>query len=429
MTRRATLGGRPADIAVSRLVAAFLTVLSAPIVARALGPEGRGVSATMLALLAVIQVTAGLGVASAIRRRAVELGGESSDPETKENIARLVGAGRLFAVISVLISVPIGVVTNLLFFSSAPHRDQIAYLAACILVPLTVSWSQDVAILLARRQFLRIAIIVIVQALIPTTAVIALWGSGLLDVAAVVYASVGGGLGSFALGLLWVRSSRPTTQTFRDLIIEGMGLAGFQIADLAGKKIDQVVALAAVGASGAGIYSVASTVSGLSTPVAQSVAAGMYSSKRNIEQGNEKTNRTFVVYPIIIGIPTTIILLLLSFFAIVPVFGQDFVDSVIPAVILSFGAPAVLISLACANWLTIHQKGRFLSIVQLVGLTAIMAASVVLGVLFGVTGIAVGVVFGLTLNAVLLANAVTRAGTAWIPKISDVRPALRSIFR
>ena len=69
MRRLTVISDSPSAVALGRFLSMGFSLLTAPLIARSLGVEGRGYVAGMLALIAVAPVMVGLGVPLAVRRR------------------------------------------------------------------------------------------------------------------------------------------------------------------------------------------------------------------------------------------------------------------------------------------------------------------------------------------------------------------------
>src|SRR5690606_37094759 len=103
-------------IAIGRYASIGMSLLTVPLVARALGPDGRGISATMVAVITLATVFLGLGVPLVLRRRVAE--GERMRP--------VLSAGRSFAVLTLVPAALLAIAFNTLLFRGTDFTDQIA---------------------------------------------------------------------------------------------------------------------------------------------------------------------------------------------------------------------------------------------------------------------------------------------------------------
>jgi len=128
----------PIVMAFGRFGAMFLAVVSAPIIARALGPQGRGVTAAALAVFVVMPVLLGMGVPLAIGRRVSVQEGLRED---------LVRTGRAYAALTLVPAALTAIPIEALLLPGLGTAERFAYYLSVALVPLTVSWSIDANVL------------------------------------------------------------------------------------------------------------------------------------------------------------------------------------------------------------------------------------------------------------------------------------------
>ena len=411
-------GGSPSLVALGRFVALGFSLITIPIVARALGPDGRGVSAAMLSTLALATVALGIGVPLAMRRRLTE----------GEDRADVVAAGRLFAVATTVPAMLLGFGLDWLLFRTESVDTQLAFLISMTLIPLSVSWAQDVSVLVAARQFTKMAIMGAIQAAATLAITLALWVAGSLTISAVIYASLAGNIVTFVVGLIWVRGFIGRPRLTLEITREGFTLIGAQLSDVASKRLDQVIALPLLGATGAGLYSVAATVAGLAAPIAHALSTGMFNRMVGAS-GREQSGPLVIRYGLVLGVPTALGLSVLSLVGIVPLFGADFAGAVVPSVILACTAPAVIASYGCSMWLAAQRRGSRLTVVQAILLVVTVGTFVLGSVLSGVVGGAIGVLIAGYVGLFLTARLVERNPGRWMPRCADIPAAFRATFR
>lgn len=411
--------GSPSLIALGRYASIALSLLTVPIVARALGPEGRGISATMIAVVTIATVLMGLGVPLVLRRRVAE----------GEPLAITLSAGRLFALLTLVPSLALALVANLVLFRGSSSSDQLAFIISMCLVPLSVSWAQDVSVLVATRQFRRMAVLGILQAGTMFTAIVVLWLTANLTVAGVVYASALGNVVAFVVGVLWLRSGLGQFRLMRQVAKEGWTLIGAQLADVSTRRLDQVIALPLLGPVGAGLYSVAATVSSLSTPIAHATAAAMFRGMTGDEAAGDGSGARTMRYGFALGTLLVIPMAVASFVGIPLLFGEDYRDAIIPTVTLCAAVPATIATYCGATWMAAQKRGLKLTAIQIATVVAMAGGFFILSIPLGVTGAALGVDIALFASNAMVARAVATRIRETVPRWRDFPSALRVLLR
>ncbi|MGB3731820.1 lipopolysaccharide biosynthesis protein [Microbacterium sp.] len=412
-------GGSPSLIAIGRYISITMSLLTVPIIARALGPDGRGVSATMIAVITIATVFLGLGVPLVLRRR-IAVG---------EPLRPVLGSGRAFAAITLLPAIALGLGTDAVLFSGVPLTDRIAFLIAMAMTPLSVSWAQDVSVLVATRQFRRMGILGVLQSATMFAGIVLLWLTSSLTVAGVVYASTLGNLVAFTVGICWLRSGFGGFQLLRLVIREGWTLIGAQLADVGTRRLDQVIALPLLGPVGAGLYSVAATISGLSTPIAHATAAAMFNGMTGDTAATDGSGARSMRYGFALGTLLVIPLAVASYVGIPIVFGEDFSDAILPTVMLCLAVPATISTYCGATWMAAQKRGLRLTIIQVVTLGILVVGFVVLGLMYSVTGAALGVSIALFVSNGMVAHAIAGRVSDTLPRPRDVFPAIKTLIR
>ncbi|PRB10234.1 lipopolysaccharide biosynthesis protein [Microbacterium sp. MYb62] len=412
-------GGSPSLIALGRYASIALSLLTVPIVARVLGPEGRGVSATMIAVVTIATVLVGLGVPLVLRRRVAE----------GESLSSTLSAGRMFALLTLLPSLILGFAVNFALFRGSSFPDQLAFIVSMSLIPLSVSWAQDVSVLVATRQFHRMAILGVLQAGTMFTTIVVLWLTASVSIAGVVYASSLGNIVAFVVGLLWLRSGLGQIRLMRQIAAEGWTLIGAQLADVSTRRLDQVIALPLLGPVGAGLYSVAATVSSLSTPIAHATAAAMFKGMTGEHAADNGSGARTMRYGFALGTLLVIPMAIASMVGIPILFGEEYRDAIIPTVILCAAVPATIATYCGATWMAAQKHGLRLTAIQIVTVVALVAGVFVLSAPFAVIGAALGVCIALFVSNAMVAHAVAARIRDTVPRWRDFPAAIRILLR
>jgi O-antigen/teichoic acid export membrane protein len=161
-----------------------------------------------------------------------------------------------------------------LVLASAPWSTRLATNIGLCLVPLSVSWSLDVGTLVGSGQYRRVCLIRLITPALMIIVTPRLFVLDALDGATVVAMNIIGNVGAAIAGFILVgvplRGDREDKAT---LLRESLPFAGNAILETASSRVDQVLALPLIGASAAGLYSVAVTVATLPQALATAMSA------------------------------------------------------------------------------------------------------------------------------------------------------------
>lgn len=412
--RRAGLWDTPAFMGVGRFGAMAMGLAGTPFIARALGPEGRGLSAAILAVVVIAPMVVGFGVPLTARRRAAS--GAAPD---------VTRTGRRWAAVTVL---PVAVVAWPLeqaLFSGMADQDRWAFYVSLASVPLTVSWLVDANVLMAARQYRRVGLIAMIQAGVSTGAVLVLWAVGQLDVASVLYANVGGHVVTFLLGRLWVSGRGGKATDLRAHVREGSTVAAGEIADISARKVDQMLALPIIGGFGAGIYSVAATAGLVALPMVQALGNAVFT---DLTDGDRRTTVQAVRHALALSTMCAVVTAAAAWVGIPVVFGADFQDARVPALILVAGSVIVGGTFVSSMALVAHRRGSAMTVARVVGLAVSVALLYPLGQLGGASGLALAMVAGACVSAVLSLRLLRLTPWDVAPRPSDFPTSVRYLM-
>ncbi|MGK2876969.1 MAG: lipopolysaccharide biosynthesis protein [Solirubrobacterales bacterium] len=409
----------PSSIAVANMVAAGLALLSAPLIARGLGPDGRGQTASVLAAFLIVPIILSLGVPVELRRRCIDA---HTDP--------LVRAARIYYAVAFLPAITLAFLLDKTLFASLSGASAIASFIGISLSPLSMSWLGDTSVLVARGKFRRVMAVRLVQPVLVLFAIIAAMAFDAISVAFVIGVNVG------AIAITCVVAANLTrvsilgrTDDPVPLLKGGLKFAGSSIAEASSNRLDQVLVLPILGSYGAGIYSVAVTLGAIPIALAHAMAAGYF---RDIAQSDVR-DRAAVVRTSIRGTTSVAViacgaLALLSPPFIPLVFGKDFVPSIVPAEIALLGSVAMVIGYVAAMALIVEERGRRMTVVQVVSLGFAIGALLVLGPPYGATGAAIASTIGFVLMAVGMLSGISISPIHLVPTPAHVRSAIRRLF-
>jgi O-antigen/teichoic acid export membrane protein len=380
-------------VGATNLAIAALTLVNGVLIARLLGPEGRGALFAMAASPTAAGALVGMLAHQALARRA------ASGLETR---ARLNG-------LALLATLPLAAVTaavSVLLLALAGGRLEPAHARAALLY--SVVWAPAAVALFnfqavdmggrrwARYNLLRLAPYPVILAGVTACAVL-----GVRDPPALLLVLLASTVAPFlartALALREGGFARPAAGEVRALAGEAVPFASAGAGGAALAHADQLVAAAVLAPEAAGLYAVAQRAGLLFAPLASAVGAVAFahaaaSDRRPVARA----------YPAVLAVAALV--LAPAVWALVPIlFGEAFAGAR-PAAVLALGA-GLLAALAEVREQATEGEGRPLRVLpaRLAAASALGAAAVPAGLRAGAAGIAA---------ACLLAQAVRLAVTA-----------------
>lgn len=307
-----------------------LSMLSGLLIARHLGAAGRG----NVSLVQVYDETStnafSLGTPAATGYLAKER------PLTE---ARILGAALTISVVSLPVTAIIGWIIATFVFHDAPIGIHLIVWAAVSLSPVVNSYPMACRmILVARGQVKALVPLQVSQMAIRVGAIVALIAAGSFTptTAAVAVVTSGWLGGAIALQMVKVRPERGGP--IREMVVFGIKTVPASLASMANTRLDQMLIAPVISASALGVYAVAvgATILPLSVGVAIALAGFHTVKGTNGFAGATPLLRKAFIVILGCGIVNAVgIILLLK-----PIYGHEFRDAVVPALILMPGAMA-----------------------------------------------------------------------------------------
>lgn len=410
----------PSLLVLGRTMSAVLSLATAPIVARAIGPDGRGETAAAIALFVIVPVILAMGLPLEVRRQAA----------TTDGTVVLRTARRLVAA-STLLAIPLAALAWATIFSNFEPDARIAASAGLLLSPLAAAWALDVGLLVAHRRYRAVFAMQVIQPSIYLVLVSVAWVFGVASVSSVLISNVIGSVATFVLGIVLVRVrwsgpilSLPATAR------SGVKYFGSALAEAASSKLDQVIALPLIGAFQAGIYSVAATVAAVPLALGQALGASYFTSVARSEGSERRSVQAqaaragiaagVLVYPISVAA---------SVLLIPVVFGDAFAGSVPVAVIALLGSSAMIASFVVSMALAADAKGIRMSLAQVVSLVLGIVGLLLLGPWLGAIGAALASAISYLVLLGILAVALRLPVRDLVPRRRDFVDVLRRLAR
>jgi O-antigen/teichoic acid export membrane protein len=397
-----------------------LTLISAPVVARTIGPDGRGQTAAALALFLIVPVVLGVGIPLEVRRQAATSDGKA-----------VIRTARVLLAYSALVSTGVAALSYYTIFSSFGTAGRVVATVGVFLTPLSASWALDVSVLVAHRRYAGVLLLQLLQPAVYVCLLIIFWMLSIATVATVLLASVVATAATCCAGAALVRVSlRGERVESVRLLRAGLGFAGSAIAEAASNRADQVFALPLIGAYQAGLYSVAATIGSVPLAIGQALGASYFApiaqaeGRRRVELQCEAIRST-----ITIALVVTPLIALCAWPLIPVVFGEEFASATPVAMITLLGSAGLLTAYVASMALVADSKGGRMAIAQFTSLVVGIGCLFMLGPSLGAVGAAIASTFGyiVLLFALLAFLPVPKHSLA--PRRGDLSRAVRRLRR
>lgn len=340
-------------------------------------------------------------------------------------------AARDIAAISIVPAAAVAIAVAALVFSASPEPVKWLVFMGITLAPMGVVWSVDIAVLVGAGRYRAVAIMRLVQPTFTLLVIAGLWALDYLTPELVLIPYVLGSMFTMIVGMLFVRVRlRGPRASRRALVRRGASFAGSSIAEAASARLDQVLVLPVIGASAAGLYSIAAAMAALLTAIGQAIGADIF--RNTMRAGSESDARQVAARGIGEGvsiiIPAGLALALVSVLAIPVVFGADYGASVDLLWWLLPGGIAVSVGYIGSMLLAADARGRDMTLLQSASLALGVSLLYALGPIFGPVGAAIasslsglalliGQVIALRVPSILL-----------IPRWSNAKAAVRRML-
>jgi O-antigen/teichoic acid export membrane protein len=374
------------------------------------------VTATSLSILTIMSIVMALGIPLAVRRRISAGDGRDRD---------VIRTARVYAALTVVPSALLIIPIHIWLLPGVAGLDFAAFCLSMCAIPLTVSWSIDANVLVVRHQFRRVAILAILQGLVSTSVIVALWLTGRIEVSSVLFAFLVGNITTFAFGRWWVRGRGGRIRDAGDLVKEGLHLAGGQIADVSARRLDQVIALPLLGAHATGIYAVGATMASATAPVAQTLGNSAF---RELVSGERSLVISTIRRAMALAFATAAAVGLVSWLFIPRVFGEAFSSARQTALAACLGAALSSVSYVAAMALAATRRGQAMTAAQVLGLGIGLVVMVPTAILWGPTGAAIAMATGSLATLLISLRRLGLPLRETLPRPADFPAALRSLM-
>jgi O-antigen/teichoic acid export membrane protein len=410
----------PSLLLIGRLGATALAFVTAPIVARTIGPDGRGETAAAIALFNIVPILLGIGIPLEVRRLSA-LGKSSAAIRT----------ARLLFVAAVPIAVAIGVLGWFTIFATFKPEARLVAAVGIAMCPLMMMWTCDSSVLVAKGRYRGVMALQLVQPSAYLALVLIFALGGWLTTATVLVANIAGTLAACVTGITLTRiSTRGERYPAFTLLRGGVRYAGSSIAETASSRLDQVIALPLMGAFQAGIYSVAVTIATIPLALGQALGAAYFPLIARASGESRRVHKESAIRAsFAMSAIAAPLLFLGSWLGIPLLFGDGFAAAVPVAWICGIGTCALIAGYVCSLALAAEGRGYAMTFAQVGALVLSITLLFLLAPEYGAIGAAAASSMGyVVLLGLLLAAARTRPRYSW-PRLRDFRLAIRTLFR
>lgn len=385
--RRRSVGGAfLASVGVTGAVAG-LNLITGVVLARTLGPHGRGELTAVLLWPSLLAVLGSLGMSDALTYYSAR---------DERSVGAMVGSGMMLALLQALVLIAVGLVIEpVVLHKYGPFAVHMAYVLLVGYVPATLLGLSLLGVLNGRQHLLAYQWLRGLVILVTAVALVTLVAAHTLSVRTAVYAYVGANLFSLLVVavVLWrLEHPRPHVHwpMLRRLLTYGLQSQTSTASVILNGTLDQLLVSVTLAPRLLGLYTVASTVGSVVAmigytvaPVAFPVLAATTDGAARHERAAAVT-RTTMLLSLVVGLP----LILLAPELIDLVFGDAFHGAATPARILLGGS--IIFSVNRAMEAALKASGLPLAagIAETTALAVTAVSLAVLLPLFGLIGAA-----------------------------------------
>lgn len=327
-----------------------VNLITGIVIARALGPAGRGEIAAIL-LLAQLGVWFFSG--GATEAIAYRLARNPSDG------AKLIGTWLTIAIpLSLLAIVVAQLVLPVLFSAQTPETIHLGRIYAAIIVVMMLQAVQY-GMLLGDHDFTAYNVVRLIQPALIAGIYIALWATGALSVEVALWTNAGATCAAFVVAAARLLQrhgvGRPSRALARETLSYGLRAHMGSIAGLVNARLDLLIVPAFLGAASVGLYSVATNVTSIIITLTATIATiAMPVAARRNKRSARTVIRTMQVV-LLIGVAIAVPLAILANVALSVVYGAEFAGAatalriLLPGVVLDAAAMVLWSGLLAAN--------------------------------------------------------------------------------
>lgn len=405
------------SIAAANLVGPVCAVLVSPILARELGPGGRGEYAALTVPIIVAGLVGTFGVQDGL---AYFISQRNVSPRTALRVAlRVVGP---LVVLSAAITIGVGL------FAFPPDLSALEFWVVVALAPLQVVNNLVVGVAMGARDVRAINTLKIVPTLARTVVIVALcvlleltpfWAAFVL----LLSSAVGTIRPLIRLYSGGVRSQDDGVTPRRLLRFSLTAFPGV-LALVSSAKLDQMLGLPLIGRQELGLYAIAVTFAEL--PLVVSTATRMVLMGTSASSGTLYKHLRVLRFSVVFCALACILLALCAPLVIPIAFGRDYLGAVVPSVILLLGTIAYSIGTGMSSLLLVLARARAQSICLIAG-AAVGVCALVLLREEGAVGAAIASVIGYVVSLIFSWILLRRASGLTLSQM--IRPGIPHLIQ
>lgn len=378
MRRRLFSQDSPLQISLANMVAYALTFVSTLLIARGLGPAGRGETAAALSAFAIAPAILGFGVPLELRRRCAVALDRPAMRAARDWIVAAVGPALV-----------LGLLFTATSFAATSQPLQIAAVAGICAATLSVSWATDTGALMGLGRYRAVSLIRLTHPAANLCLLVIFWFMEYFTPVAVLIASMVSTLVTALVGAGLCRVSlRGARSGRRELLLAGGRYAGGTIAESASSRLDQVLVLPLIGAAAAGQYSIAASLALLPLALGQSLAADHFRAVagRPASADTRQLVDRALKEALSVVAPVCLVFVLLSGALLPAVFGTAFAEATPVLYWLLPGSIAVTVGYVASMLLAAQGRGVSMTLLQCGGLGLGVCLLLVLGPAWSAVG-------------------------------------------
>lgn len=412
-TRASRRRGSVARLASATYATTALGLITAPIVARSIGPEGRGAYAAVMSYSALASTILGLGIALTVNRAVLS---EGRDPSL------VLGACARFCAFVALPAILIG---GLVYRFVLDDYGDVARLAALVFValaPLGIFQLCLNSLMLASGSLGSYALVRSAPLLINAAGVVFLAAIGQLSLLTYLTVTLVGLLTTLALSIRGAATRPRPGLSIRPLLRFGLRAYPASLAYLGNAQLDQMLVAPFLGAADLGRYAIAVTLASVPLGLIQALGA-RYQSQMNAPDGSVSFDAVAARMrsAILVGALGAILMAPIVPIAVPILFGSEFAFTTPLCLILLIGSVPQAIGTAAGPALILSNRPGTVSLAQGVGLAVTAVGLAITLPTIGVIGAAITTVVAYMARAVVEIVALRRLGVrGFVPTARDV---------
>ncbi|MET4046853.1 MULTISPECIES: oligosaccharide flippase family protein [unclassified Rhodococcus (in: high G+C Gram-positive bacteria)] len=419
MTHR--LPNSPSLLIVSKVLGSILTLATAPLIARALGPDGRGITAGITAVVFLVPLLCGFGLPWVVRRRVAT----AADPHA------VIRSAQRLSVLSLIPALLISALAVSTIFSDLSSLEKIVFYLCLSTTPLVVSRNVLISYFVVTKSYTKIAVLTLAQPLFYVGGIFVCFAIGQLAVVGVIAVY---GLSIVATYVATIRFNvvrwRGSRVPFGALLRESARAGGAQIAEMSSYRLGLILLLPLAGASALGQYSVATNIAMAPSPVGNALGA---SSFVHIAKSSDREQSDIAAESIrhstIVGLLAGALVAAIAPLAVPIIFGNEFRPAIETTLLLSVGTVLVIVNQVLTSSLFAINKGMAVTFSQLSGLVVSVPLLIIFGQKYGANGAALSAVCGYFVTTLFGVSAMPVTIRGLVPRRGDFQSTFRALFR